>query len=437
MQLVRVLFSSTLVAVTIGVTACSVADIPGSGETAAAAAVNGNGSKPQSGEKNCSKTAPQPLDITMLSACECKAGGKAHCVPSSKIPNELASALDKCEADTGRCIPDTIITSQKAPPKCTTAGKAGVCLSLCVPNVAKYTKYVTRGDGDMCPEDERCVPCLSPLDNTSTGVCDVTEVSVAQCESPGKKPAGTGIGTAPDEPLTCPFSGTPADSSKLPSCGENGAGRCIDAALIPADIALRLNPCAQGLCVPEVYVREKGQHKPTACSSFAGIEGRCFSTVFKDVSEQKEFLQQDKCAADERCVPCFNPANGNETPACRTVSCDAPTAAPPKLADCCRKGGQMRGKCIPKTDVPTKYQERVSRQGCPSTDLCVPGENLDPDTKVQRCDADGKKRVCVSNCIEFGLIEGIFLDQETCDDNHTCVPCVSPSGAPTGAPGCT
>jgi hypothetical protein len=207
-----------------------------------------------------------------------------------------------------------------------------------------------------------------------------------------------------------------------------------------AELEKRLSPCDEaGLCVPEEYLKAYGQHLPTACTSFAGIEGRCFSVVFADVGAQKELLMKDVCKESERCVPCFNPATGEPTGACSTVSCDAPqTKTAPKLKDCCRDGGRMQGKCIPRKDVPQQFHSRLEEHECSSSELCVPSENLDPNATPATCaPSSGGKGVCVSDCIDFGLIEGLLLRQGSCPDTHTCVPCVHPrTGQPTGAPGC-
>lgn len=417
--------------------ACSVASIPGMSDAPS------TGVAPASSVV-CGGAEYEKEDVSKLSACECKAGGKAHCVAKSKIPDSVEPVLNECDGAAGMCIPDTLLEG-KAPTTCETSGGEGRCLSLCVKKVGELAEALDRGKGDVCPADERCVPCINPTNNQPTGICDL-----------GRKPAAGECQTAPpattDEgaPVSCPFNGTPKDVSPYPVCAPGG--RCVKTSFIdttltdPAkrdELKKRLNKCEgeTGLCVPEEYIREYTQHLPTSCTSFAGIEGRCFSTVFKDIDAHKELLQRDRCAAEERCIPCFNPATGEPTGACTTVSCDQPkTTTKPSLKDCCRKGGKTQGKCVPKTDVPSQFQSRLNDFECDNqTELCVPAENLDPNTTPITCatSVGGHRGVCVSDCIEFRLIEAIVLGRSSCPEQHTCVPCVDPkSGAPTGAPGC-
>jgi hypothetical protein len=357
--------------------------------------------------------------------------------------------LDDCDNGSGACVPDTVIASGGGPPtECKVSGKAGRCLSMCIPEVASNVSLLTRGDSDACADDERCVPCVDPTTGDATGICDLdtTVGSTNECVATGTAQAGSAIGAKANETITCPFDptkATPGDPSRFPSCGD-GKGRCLENSLVPADIATRLAQCpadggAPGLCVPEVYVVEKGRHLPTSCRSFAGIEGRCFSTVFTDVKNEEGILQQDACTVDERCVPCFNPANGKPTGACNTVTCDAPkTTTPPQLQDCCQKQGVMRGKCVPKTDVPANYQDRLTTFECDAqTELCAPADNIDIDQKAVPCDAGGDDGVCVSDCINLGFFEGLLISRGSCRQDQNCIPCKHPiTGAPTGAPGC-
>ena len=420
--------------------ACDVARVPAVITTAGASP--GGGKTARAGATLGCSSGPSTLtasDPSLFPSCTCKAGGRARCVPLEKMPGALSQELEKCDDDKGACVPDTVVAGgAKAVPSCTDHGSEGRCLSLCVPLVAKYAAtFLTRGDGDACPDDERCVPCLSPLDGTSTGVCEIGKDSACHAGADADADAGTGIAVAAGEVVSCPFQGTPADPSRFPACSEGG--RCVDARLI-ADprIANRLAACPSGLCVPEIYVKEKGSHLPTACTSLAGIEGRCFSVVFTDVDAERDLLHQDACANDERCVPCFNPATGAPTGACSTVSCDAPKTAPPELEDCCRLQGQPRGKCVPRTDIPPSFQSRLAPHECDrASELCAPTDDLDPSAPPAPCAATGGRGVCVSNCIVLDFFEDLLLDRDSCRSDQVCVPCVDPTtGQPTGAPGC-
>ncbi|MFO0738976.1 MAG: hypothetical protein U0270_23980 [Labilithrix sp.] len=431
--------------------ACGVAEIPGSGATLTdKKGTSKTTAKVEACQAGTERAQPEKLDPASLKSCECRAGGKARCAPKSKLPATLANHLDDCDQGTGACVPDKQIANGGAPlTECKSAGKAGRCLSLCLPEVASNVQYLTRGDGDACDEDERCIPCVDPLTGDATGICDLdtTVGSTNECLPTGTAKAGSAIDAKAGETVTCPFDpakNTPGDVNRFPSCGPSGSGgRCLENSLVPSDIATRLGSCEAeggkpGLCVPEVYVKEKGKHLPTTCSSFAGIEGRCFSTVFKDVDQQKDILQQDACAADERCLPCFNPANGQPTGACKTVECDAPKKAAVALEACCKKAGDTRGKCVPKKDIPANYQPRLKNWECDrATELCVPDDNIDINAKAVPCDADGDAGVCVSDCVNIGFFEGLLIDRGSCRADQQCVPCVHPlSGKPTGAPGC-
>src|SRR5262249_36180690 len=83
---------------------------------------------------------------------------------------------------------------------CKAKGKDGRCLGLCVPQVAKYESMLGRGDGDVCPEDERCVPCENPMDGTRTGVCELNENSASassgSCSAGGGNAGSAGGGGA-------------------------------------------------------------------------------------------------------------------------------------------------------------------------------------------------------------------------------------------------
>ncbi|MBX3227372.1 MAG: hypothetical protein KIT84_13545 [Labilithrix sp.] len=379
-------------------------------------------------------------DPATLEKCECKTGGAARCVPSSAIPASFAKQLGAC--DDGVCVPDKLVKSGGAAPKqCKSIVGDGRCMSLCVPAVAEKKGVLDRGEGDACDADELCVPCLNPLEgNEPTGVCEIGKSSGSSGKKCGKKKK-TSTPSEPAEPSNdgdaaqCPYKGAPIDTSKFPACG--AGGRCVPATAVSEGQRARLDACGGGLCAPEKQVANAGQYLPPTCVSVAGAEGRCLSTVIKDVAAKKGFLPQSTCDAGELCAPCFNPADGSDTGACRSVSCDAPKEPAKQFPQCC-KG---KGRCVPEAAISNpKQKERLGSDGCEEgAELCAPEEDINRTTKRPSC--NGKLKVlgttyvgaCVSRCTDLG-IKGVFLDQSTCDGDHVCAPCIDPtSKESTGA----
>lgn len=113
------------------------------------------------------------------------------------------------------------------------------------------------------------------------------------------------------------------------------------------------------------------------------------------------------------------------------------TRPPPEeaLPTCC----SGKGTCVPEDVVTSEQKSYLTQKECAAKNLCAPTENLSPSFKPTACTGglDGKtKGVCLSNCLELPSKQ--FLDQGTCDKEHTCAPCVHPiTKQPTGAPGCS
>ncbi len=312
-------------------------------------------------------------------------------------------------------------------------------MSLCVPEVAKNGSLLDRGDGEVCAEDERCVPCNNPLKNGEpTGVCEIGKAPPVDCAS---KPSPTSPGSE-NAPVTCPYTGPAVvDVTTFPSCGDGA--RCVPASLVPADAASKLKTCPTGVCAPEKSIAAGGQYLPKTCRSVANAEGRCLNVNIPDVDEQKASLPQDICDANERCTPCFSPIDGKETGACKTVSCDAPKEPAKKLTDCCIDKGVARGKCVPKSMVPPERQSKLNdndKHCAPGSELCAPNENLDPSFQAPPCFADNLLQgqysgVCISDCIKLSFLEKLGTSRGNCEKGFTCAPCER-NGQPTGAPGC-
>ena len=385
-----------------------------------------------------SSTAEKLADPSVLPACAPACAG-ARCVPGDKVPASAKMALATCSG--GFCVPDAMIKSGGAkPPSCKSVNNAdGVCLSVCVPQVAMYKDLLP---GSTCAPDERCTPCVSPIDMKPTGACDIGASSGGTCSAKdgGAKPADGGSGS----PAACPHVGPPVlDPKGLPACGPSGSGaHCLGKGLVPAALASQLATCATGLCVPDKLIASGGNFIPSTCASVNSAEGRCMNQILPALASQAG-LPQSTCDANERCAPCFNPLDGKATGVC-SISCDpGPTKPAVTLTDCCRENGPPEGKCAPSSSIPSALQNNLKVDTCAKgAELCVPTENLAPGFKPAACTATPLfggtySGVCLSNCLHFGFLESLGMDQGTCDNAHQCAPCVNPlSGQPTGAPGC-
>lgn len=375
-------------------------------------------------------------DPAEMPKCACENGGKARCVSRKKVPTSFADQLEEC--DDGVCVPDKLIKSGgEAPATCKSAFGEGRCMSLCIPEVGDKKDLLTRGEGDVCGSDERCVPCTDPRKGVETGVCDIGKEG-GECSEADPVPKGS----AGDQ---CPYVGPPlVDVSTFTACG--GGMRCVPANLVPGDAAARLDTCAGGLCAPEKSIAAGGNYVPTTCRSVSNAEGRCLNVALRDVAAQAATLPQDVCDANEKCVPCFNPQDGQETGACRTVGCDAPKEGVKTFTSCC--GG--RAKCVPSTLVPASGRKSLSKENCASGELCAPNEQVEnkpPVACVGSSALTGQYQgFCVSTCIERDFFEEMGTDQGTCPGGFFCGPCFKPStldiilgtppSEPTGVPGC-
>jgi hypothetical protein len=372
--------------------------------------------------------------------------GAAHCVPAASVPANVSTALSTCTG--GFCVPDPFIKNPSlVPPACKSLNNAdGVCLSVCVPQVHSYESLLPQS---TCAADERCAPCISPLDMKPTGACDIGKGTLTtnggSCTpttsaDAGSKPSGDGA-TAP---AACPHVGPPVlDPSTLPSCDPAGGAHCLSTALVPPAMASQLATCPTGLCVPDVFIEAGGNFIPPTCKSLDDAEGRCLDEAIPQVASQKATLPQSTCATYERCVPCYSPLDGTATGACK-LSCDPGPKDPPKtFAACCSKNNVPQGKCIPTTQIPMSEQSNLDVDECvKGQSLCVPTEMLAMPYTPMACTGNtlltgDYTGVCLSTCLHFGFFQQLGISQGSCDDLHECAPCKNPlTGQPTGAPGC-
>jgi hypothetical protein len=376
--------------------------------------------------------APQPTDG--LTEC-CDLGGHSHCLPDATIPDSFKQYTEACTGG-GLCVPDPFIITGGVyqPPACKSLnGADGVCLSACIPQVRQYEAILpTEG----CGPAERCVPCISPIDGSNTGACDIK----GTCDD------GTGTNPPPpsdgDDPSTCVHEGNPViNPSALTPCGDGA--HCLQAALVPPDFKDRLGNCTDATmkCVPDIFLETGGKFIPATCRSVNDAEGRCLNKVIPEVAAQAALLPAATCGAGELCVPCYNPIDSTDTGACK-LSCDTGPTEPAKpLAACCSGAA----KCVPDAAVPSTLTSNLDQDSCVDMQLCVPNDLLafqqGTGPAPRACTANGfligqYTGVCLSDCLKFGL-QGIVLARGDCDQDFKCAPCVNPlSGQPTGAPGC-
>jgi hypothetical protein len=390
----------------------------------------GGGTGDDTPTPQCDGPLGAPRDPSTLTACCEDWVGGAHCLPDDVIPTELAGVLAPC-AGGGQCVPDPFIETGGVftPPTCVSlSGADGRCLSGCVPQVKDYWGILPQDD---CAEDERCVPCVNPIDGTETGICNLAFT----CEG------GQGGDDDDDDPagVTCPHEGPPViDPSGLPSCAADA--HCLSNALVPAEMAAQLAACPDGqsMCVPDVFISAGGNFIPPTCESVAGAEGRCLSTALPAVQEQAALLPQSTCGATELCVPCFSPLDSTETGACR-LSCDpGPSEGPSQLPACC----DGRGTCVPEAAAGDQA-DQLGEDVCPPDQglLCAPNVFLDDAYTPPTCEtgliqalfgeefAEGR---CLPECLP--AVDNFLIGQDDCEDGSKCAPCLNPlTGEPSGA----
>jgi len=437
--------------------ACTAVDLEGSplsGDDVEASKAN-----TQSGSGGACLKDLADVDTSKLTSCNgTKGGAKGKCLPSAKL-GQFGDKFEQATCKGGEsCVPDKLVSGVEAAlkkgqklefKKCKPIlGKSeddGRCFSALAKDVAQNYDLLKNATGSQCDGDEVCAPCLNPLQNNApTGVCLDTS-DLAKCDS---KSGGTTGGGAPAP--ACPYVGPPlVDVSTFP-VEDCGAGmRCVDKTLLPsADLAANLKACSKGVCAPEKAIAAAGNYVPKTCVSLSNAEGRCTNENVPAVAAQKSMLPRAGCDANEVCAPCYNPADGKSTGACATAKCDAPKQPAVTFKACCldKSGAAGRGKCVPKSSVPSDLQKNLGDDGgtcSKGVDVCVPSEFVtQPGYKGTACSGNtfltgSYTGVCLSDCLEFGFFQSLGISKGNCASGNKCVPCKNPlDGSPTGAPGC-
>jgi hypothetical protein len=154
--------------------------------------------------------------------------------------------------------------------------------------------------------------------------------------------------------------------------------------------------------------------------------------------------------ATERCAPCFNPIDGSDTKAC-SQGCDTgPANKTPVTFPVC---GDGEGVCVPPSLV-TDPNQLMALQGIddPSgkctdtTQVCAPklkaqnqAANFASCTSTSvvailfTATSTGQKTACVPKYI-VPMAQQSLINQDDCQTNELCAPCLNPTSTPANAP---
>jgi hypothetical protein len=373
----------------------------------------------------CPYDGPSLVDPSTFPACAPACGG-AHCVPSALIPAGEQSQLAACPG--GFCAPDSLTESggEGVPPTCVSvAGSEGRCLSTCLPEIASEASLLPQS---TCPSGELCAPCFNPTaadPRAPTGACSLA------CDKPVEPPTI----------ITCPWTGPEViDPSTFPACAPAcGGAHCLPSSFVPTTEQPELAACPGGFCTPDPIISSDNNYVPPTCQPFGdpASEGRCTSDCLPSVQKDSSELVQATCTTGDLCAPCNDPFSGASTGGCN-LACDKPAKPVFTFPLCCDSGGTTQGTCVPKSLVPSSEQSDLSQHECPSNAadyLCVPNEYLPtPTAPLDTCSTLVGAGACVSDCVN---VTGSFLfSQDSCPDNHICVPCDVASIFGSAPPGC-
>jgi len=235
---------------------------------------------------------------------------------------------------------------------------------------------------------------------------------------------------AKNEKRTCSSAFAKPDLSKLEPCGD-GKAHCYDGAktAIPASM---LAPCSgDEVCIPDKLLEAAGS-KLKSCTFFLDDKpGVCMSLAVKDVATNKDMLRQDACDRDERCIPCVDPRNGEDTHLCDDVGVyeDDCVGGQGKQAETCCHGF---GVCMNEEAAPEDSRGDLSRDTCPAKQLCAPAAMVE-GTPV-KCEVLGVSGVCLDTCFAGMLKPTMPVMRGGCGPTEVCLPCAV--GKSQGMPGC-
>jgi hypothetical protein len=218
--------------------------------------------------KTCSGAFAKP-DLSTLTAC---GDGHGHCYAGDKT---FLPGLPTCSGGSGdTCIPDKVLEANGTKLKACTffGGKPGACVSTLVKEIGDHAGQLQQ---DVCDPDERCTPCISPINDTDTHLCSEIGVYAEACKG------GAG--------------------AKQQSCC-HGQGVCMARDGVPEDSRDDMQPdiCKNDkVCAPAAMV----DGTPETCSVL-GASGVCIDLCFAKMLGPAAGVIRAGCGPTAVCLPC-------------------------------------------------------------------------------------------------------------------------------------
>jgi len=249
----------------------------------------------------CADASIVNLPMDTFEPCEMVGCNTAHCVPAAAVPAEVPiELLGRCADPTTVCIPDdyTATFGKFLAKECESIGGVeGRCISTCVPQVNGLMDALPTAG---CGENERCAPCIHPVDGFVTGACE-------QGCDPGPKPETT------------------SDPFLFQECQTDGV--CVPKSIVPKALLSHLvqYECASAdeVCAPRKKVMNLkynfAECTPVGFSDLGlpnpdGQRGGCVPAWLASANPfEAIFMGQGTCAAGETCAPCHNPLRPDPT----------------------------------------------------------------------------------------------------------------------------
>lgn len=219
----------------------------------------------------------------------------------------------------------------------------------------------------------------------------------------------------------------PKATTSSPATCCDGGGLCVPKSLVPSGLVSQLAALSCGpdqLCVPNAWISNPSA-KPDSCLAETELEGRCLPACLPAVSKQLDQLEMSSCAADARCVPCFDPISGEDTQACE-IGGDTPAQSARIYPSCC----SGTGRCVPPSTLARALSsdelEFLSHSDC-GEDVCVPEPWLKGDAQALVCHVDGGgEGRCLSACLSSIAKQADMLARASCPEGQLCAPCFDP-----------